>query len=109
MGSVDERYVQSAELVCEWSCWRVEGVGRLSVRVGPGHCTDMMGAIRVGRRLMPDVREIAVVSGDEIDIVYRRDSSGWFTDSDRWRHGRRLRVEPEHLTREPASEQRRRG
>lgn len=76
--------VYSDDLKCSWISWGVVTSGWLVVHIKPGHCTDMTGAIRVGLRLMPDVCEITVVSGNEIDIVYRRDAGGWFTESDQW-------------------------
>lgn len=90
--------VYSEDLKCSWLSWCVIDRGWLSVHVPVGHCTDMTGAIRVGMRLMPDVSEITVLSGDQIDIVYRRDNAGWFSDSGRWSNGRRLIVEADTQT-----------
>ena len=74
---MDKVYSHDSRLMCSWHQWRVTAVGRLELEIKAGHCTDMTGAIRVGRRLMPDVQEIIVVSGGVPDIVYRRDGELW--------------------------------
>ncbi len=50
--------VFSGKLGCFWRSWRVIGPCSLAVDMPPDSCTDMAGAIRVAKALMPNVREI---------------------------------------------------
>lgn len=43
-----------------------------------GHCTDMEGAIALGKAAHPDVRLVATYSGDALDTCYgRMDDGTW--------------------------------
>lgn len=76
-------YAESRDLLCYWNKWEVVLPTQLAVHVKPGNCTDMTGAIRIGKLLMPAVQEIAVFSGTYIDIVYRVDGEGkWWAYDD---------------------------
>lgn len=66
-----ETYVYDPDLKCCWGKWCVVEPGRLALYIKFPNSTDMTGAITVGKRLMPDVQEIAVYSGDDLDIIYR--------------------------------------
>ena len=41
------------------------------------HCTDMAGAIKFAKRLMPNVRTILTVSGRTKETVYILEKDGW--------------------------------
>jgi hypothetical protein len=73
-------------LKCCWHCWRVVGPRRLVLEVKEFNSTDMGGAIMVGKRLMPDVQEIIVYSGDVPDIRYHRSDPGARWSSTNLRH-----------------------
>lgn len=60
----------SPELKCCWLKWTVESVDRLALRVPDFQCTDMTGAIEIGRRLMPNVTVIRVFNDDGLDTQY---------------------------------------
>ena len=76
------------DLKCCWHSWRVVSPGCLVLEVKEFNCTDMTGAITVGKRLMPDVQEITVYSGDVPDILYFRQGSRWSSTSLRLLAGR---------------------
>lgn len=77
-------YCNNARLMCSWAKWEVMSLTQLAVHVKPGNCTDMTGAIRIGKYLMPQVKSIAVFSGDALNIVYRvdHDKRWWAYDAD---------------------------
>jgi hypothetical protein len=64
------------DLKCAWTSWSVTGEQSLRLDMPPSHCCDMTGAIRVARRLMPDVTMIESFAGGERDTAYQLQSSG---------------------------------
>lgn len=76
-----------ADLKCCWTAWRITGPGTLSLALPPHNCTDMTGAIRVGRRILPHVSEIATFSGGTPDTIYRREGEKWHAVGRGPKHG----------------------
>lgn len=74
---LDEVSARSVDLQCRWSAWRVVGPRELELEVVDGHCTDMKGAILVGKELMPEVEMITVYSGDRRDYRYSKEDDKW--------------------------------
>lgn len=70
-------YANSDELVSTWHSWAAVADGHLTVTLMEGHCTDMTGAIVVGRRLMPEVHTITTISGKTPDTEYHREGEVW--------------------------------
>lgn len=71
-----QHYEFDPDLKCCWGSWRIVEPGHLALYIKAPNSTDMTGAIKVGKRLMPDVCAIMVFSGDDLDIVYRREGEG---------------------------------
>jgi hypothetical protein len=69
----------SKDLVCDWHSWEVNKTNpsALVLRLAPGQCCDMAGAIRVAQRLMPEVEAISTYSGDKPDVTYSRQGKDW--------------------------------
>lgn len=69
----------SDDLICEWNSWEVHGTKpkTLVLRLAPGHCCDMGGAIHVAQGLMPEVETVITYSGDKPDTVYFREGNDW--------------------------------
>jgi hypothetical protein len=51
-----------------------ERVGTL--KLAPGHCTDMSGCIKLFKAIDPDVLSICTTSDNRKDTVYARDAAG---------------------------------
>lgn len=64
--------VFSEELQCFWRSWSVLAENILRLELPPGSCTDMSGAIRVAKVLLPDVAAIYVFGDGKPDICYAR-------------------------------------
>lgn len=69
----------SDTLQCRWRRWRVIGPRALALDMPPGNCTDMLGAIRVAKALMPDVRELHTFCDGMADTMYSCVGGQWQT------------------------------
>lgn len=64
-------------LQCCWQSFHVVGPGKLAIALPDGNCTDMGGAIRIAKTLMPDVSVIYTISGGEPDTMYCKEGKDW--------------------------------
>lgn len=79
MSTVNQAHFSSgsAELMCCWRAWRVIGPKLLALNLDANHCCDMRRAIKLAKRLMPDVLQIHVYSGNVLDIAYIYEDGNW--------------------------------
>jgi hypothetical protein len=75
MTETNEAY--SDELHTHWRKWEVVDPRTLRLDLPHGSCSDMAGAIKQSKVLMPGVADIYVYAGGEPDILYRRTGKDW--------------------------------
>jgi hypothetical protein len=63
-------------LKCHWVSWEVIMPGVLALHLMPGNCCDMRGAIKMAKRLHPEVTAIWTFSGENRDTYYVRSGDG---------------------------------
>lgn len=63
--------------MCHWSSWQVVDEERLALYTPKANYTDMQGAIKVAKFLLPSVKFIFVFCGGAPDIVYFLSGDTW--------------------------------
>jgi hypothetical protein len=79
MDQIDlETELFNKELICSLMEVQADFIAKsVQLTLCPKNCTDMTGAINFAKRLMPDVRAIATVSGWDKETVYILQDGKW--------------------------------
>ena len=68
----------SAALVCNWSSIHPgDGPDVIVIQLPKNNCTDMRGAIKIARAVMPKVTTIYTVAGGKLDTLYLKTGKEW--------------------------------
>ena len=73
-------YTWDKRLVCAWSKVTVPFAKTVEITVDEDCCTDMIGAVKFSKAVLPDVERINVIAGSKLDISYVNKGRGWLCD-----------------------------
>lgn len=87
---MEDRCCWNEDLKCFWRAIHVKGKNHIRIDLLSGNCTDMGGAIRLAKAVMPEVTRIDTYAGITESTYYVLGENGkWVSNAPQWHEFRR--------------------